>query len=640
MSYVKFTLLATVLIFSACKFELAESQKPESTEERVIIVLVSETNEENPKEEEKEMVLAEANAESESDVDVPFPAFGTGGDGLNMKVPVPPGYDWEVTQSWASHCEECSDTYSDWDYCSLSHTGNCCRYGIDFNLPGYSDRGKAVLASGDGVVKELGYNSGWGNFVLLDHGAGVCSRYAHLEPDSNENLSEDQEVCQGLKIGEIGNSGASEGPHLHFQFEDCDTGEGLARGFDDINAVPICTRGLDRYNEEGSYSFLHLNNPMRLQCGASDPSFSGAELPLGGWHSAACGHLPDCPLVSDCGRSFNHHFSDEESIEASILPAANYLWRECALNGHNGALNQAQWLTRAEALKVPLFLFGFMEECGLSVNFEDVSQESWYYPVVACGIQHGIVSSASSLFYPNREVTLAEAAKFVVEAAVRSELINLQRPSRGHFPNFTMDHWAFPYIESIYAYGGLQGNPNSLSPDQQVERGDFVLMVASLSPCYCANVSCSGGCSCDQENFACGGGLDLPGNGGGEEEVPVHEDEALVEELEVAYLLQISGEGGWAEILTSQDENRHFNLGSDALELSGPEEDLPIVVLIQAGPGNLYIDQFEPDHRGFALWSPYEGELILNPAVDPWLVTTSFESHIDNVRVLIKLPGD
>jgi murein DD-endopeptidase MepM/ murein hydrolase activator NlpD len=651
LSWFKIVLFVGLVLTTACKFELIESEKSEPEESQVVVV--TDTTPE-PKEEIIESVPPpveeasepeeESENENENEEEVEI-AFGTGGDGLYLKVPVPTGYDWEVTQSWSAHCSDCEEKYSDWSYCSLSHMGNCCRYGIDFNLPGYGDRGKPVLASGDGLVKELGYNNGWGYFVLLDHGANVCTRYAHLGSGSTDHLSEDEDICQGLKIGEIGNSGASEGPHLHFQFEDCETGEGLARAFDDGNEVPVCTRGSDRYDEDGSYSFLQLNNIMRLQCGASEPRFSGAELPLGGWYEVACGHIPDCPLVVGCDRNFNHQFEDHGQIDWHILPAANYLWRECAVNGRNGQLQQHEWLTRAEALKIPLFLFGLMEECGVGVNFEDVAGDSWYYPVVACGIQHGIVDDSNFLFHPNREVTLAEAAKFVVESAVRAELIQLQRPQRGHFPNFGMGHWAFAYIETLYAYGGLIGEVerNQRTPDDQVERGDYVVMVASLSPCFCPNVSCDGDCSCDQESFSCGGGENIAEHGGANEVEEEKEDEEIEvqpEPVEPYYLLEILGPDGWFVRLSSLGVIDYFELGEETLEVSGPEEDLPIALLIQGGPGNLYIDQFEPDDSGFGIWNRYEGGLTMDPAEDPYIVTHSFESHINNLRVLIKLPGD
>ena len=101
------------------------------------------------------VIPAEKPAGADDDVsryvdDVPFgrksggrERFGRefGGKSTNFKVPVPPGYDWEVTQSWAEHCDLCNAKGYDWDYCadSMSHNLDCCKYSWDFNLPGVSD---------------------------------------------------------------------------------------------------------------------------------------------------------------------------------------------------------------------------------------------------------------------------------------------------------------------------------------------------------------------------------------------------------------------------------------------------------------------------------------------------------------------
>ena len=64
------------------------------------------------------------------------------GGAMNFKIPLPDGYNWEVTQSWADHCEICNDKGYDeihngffGDYCDLSHSDICeekCKYSWDF----------------------------------------------------------------------------------------------------------------------------------------------------------------------------------------------------------------------------------------------------------------------------------------------------------------------------------------------------------------------------------------------------------------------------------------------------------------------------------------------------------------------------
>jgi len=456
------------------------------------------------------------------------PSPDMGGGSRSFKVPIPPGYNWEITQSWLSHCSECQQKYSDWNYCELSHSWNCCKYGWDFNLPGNEDKGKPILATSDGVVKEMGLDYGWGNYIVIDHGNNICSRYAHMLDGSTDHLSDGQTVCQGLKIGEIGTTGDSSGYHLHFQFEECDNSSvSIERRFTDGNNIPKCTRGNDIFDSQGNYTALILTNTMVYSCDQSGETFGGGELSEGGWYSAECGNLPGCPLIPNCGREWGHEFTDQGSFSSQVAEAGAYLYSECALDGKaDGGLHPSDKLTRAEALKVPMFLYGLMNNCGASDPFADVDQSDWYFGVIACAVLHGIVNSVVNYFRPNDEVEFAEAAKFVVEAASRAGVIDIQNPSQGHFPNIPRSHWAYKYVETIYHYGGLDSSALNFSADREIDRGDYFIMVASLSPCYCRNVNCESGCQCDQSVFACVDPNDMtPGAGGGGDDDPEDPEE-------------------------------------------------------------------------------------------------------------------
>jgi hypothetical protein len=125
------------------------------------------------------------------------------------------------------------------------------------------------------------------------------------------------------------------------------------------------------------------------------------------------------------------------------------------------------------------------------------------------------VNSVADYFRPNDEVEFAEAAKFVVEAASKVGVIDIKNPSQGHFSNIPKTHWAYKYVETIYHYGGLDSSALNFSADREIDRGDYFIMVASLSPCYCRNVDCESGCRCDQSVFACVDPNDTtPGAGG------------------------------------------------------------------------------------------------------------------------------
>ncbi|WP_228055833.1 peptidoglycan DD-metalloendopeptidase family protein [Lusitaniella coriacea] len=72
---------------------------------------------------------------------------------------------------------------------------------------------KAAKA-GTVVIARVGWNDGYGNYVKIDHGNGEETRYAHL---SSINVQEGQQVSAGTHIGNVGNTGNSTGPHLHFE---------------------------------------------------------------------------------------------------------------------------------------------------------------------------------------------------------------------------------------------------------------------------------------------------------------------------------------------------------------------------------------------------------------------------------------
>lgn len=443
-----------------------------------------------------------------------------GGGGKSFKVPMPKGYDWEVSQSWGEHCEECDEKYSSTvSYCESSHMDSSCEFGWDFNLPGNADSGKPVLASGDGVVKAAssGNNGGWGNVVVIDHGNNICSRYAHLL-DGSIVVGEGEDVCQGMELAKIGDTGYSFGAHLHFQFENCETQKPIGMGFTDGNGIPTCVRGNDLYDDGGNYVALQLTNSMKKNC-TSATDFDGGPLGEGGWISASCGALPGCPMIPNCGRSANHHFPDEVGMSAHVKKAAKYLYGECAVDGvSSGAFDAYSSITRAQALKISMYLFGMDGGCGKNEPFTDVGQSDWFFDAVVCAVKYGIVEPDSE-FNPDGDITFAQAAKFVVMAAAAADVIEVRHPSTAHFPEIEEDHWAYEYVETLYLYGGLLGDPESYSPSQKINRGEYALMVASMSPCFCENVSCENGCSCNQETFSCMDGSNDAGTGGENEDL-------------------------------------------------------------------------------------------------------------------------
>ena len=73
--------------------------------------------------------------------------------------------------------------------------------------------GATVIAAAAGEVVISTYSYSAGNYIMINHGSGIFTIYMHL---SKRNAEVGQEVSQGQKIGEVGSTGYSTGPHLHF----------------------------------------------------------------------------------------------------------------------------------------------------------------------------------------------------------------------------------------------------------------------------------------------------------------------------------------------------------------------------------------------------------------------------------------
>lgn len=87
---------------------------------------------------------------------------------------------------------------------SLMHSG------VDMN----GDMGQKIVAAAAGTVFFAGVKGGYGNSIMIDHGGGMVTLYAH---QSKFAVSNGQKVNTGQVIGYVGTSGVSTGPHLHFE---------------------------------------------------------------------------------------------------------------------------------------------------------------------------------------------------------------------------------------------------------------------------------------------------------------------------------------------------------------------------------------------------------------------------------------
>ncbi|MCX8146248.1 MAG: M23 family metallopeptidase [Azovibrio sp.] len=91
--------------------------------------------------------------------------------------------------------------------------GRASHEGLDFVAP----YGTPVLAAAGGVVVNAAYHPEFGNLVEVNHGGELITRYAHL---ATMDVEVGQAVRRGQRLGSLGNTGRSTGPHLHFEVKE------------------------------------------------------------------------------------------------------------------------------------------------------------------------------------------------------------------------------------------------------------------------------------------------------------------------------------------------------------------------------------------------------------------------------------
>lgn len=77
-----------------------------------------------------------------------------------------------------------------------------------------ADWGAPVVSGASGRITFVGWQNGYGQLVVVDHGGGLTTRYGHL---SHIDVAADQVVSRGQLIGKVGSTGRSTGPHVHYE---------------------------------------------------------------------------------------------------------------------------------------------------------------------------------------------------------------------------------------------------------------------------------------------------------------------------------------------------------------------------------------------------------------------------------------
>ena len=146
-------------------------------------------------------------------------------------LPFAAGSDVYVIQGWNG-----TQTHQDHMYYALDFAGTV---------------GTHILAASDGTVVftynecsegEPFCNNDWGKAVVINHGYGEWTNYAHLESVA-PNIAVGMQVCRGQFIGTLGNTGGSSSPHLHFQMQDSGEVSGNSIAFDGFEECDIPEAG-------------------------------------------------------------------------------------------------------------------------------------------------------------------------------------------------------------------------------------------------------------------------------------------------------------------------------------------------------------------------------------------------------------
>ena len=125
------------------------------------------------------------------------------------------GVYYEGSFIWPTRGANAISSY--YGYRSASISGWSFHGGIDIITGTGNSSGVPVVASSSGTVISVSRSyRGYGHMVLIDHGGGVQTRYAHMQAGSI-TVNVGQKVSMGQQIGRIGSTGNSTGPHLHFE---------------------------------------------------------------------------------------------------------------------------------------------------------------------------------------------------------------------------------------------------------------------------------------------------------------------------------------------------------------------------------------------------------------------------------------
>jgi len=130
--------------------------------------------------------------------------------------------------------------------------------GVDYAAP----TGTPAQSVGDGTVEFAGVQGGFGNVVIVRHGSGHSTVYAHL---SRIQVRKGQSVQKGQTVGAVGTTGWSTGPHLHFEFRVNGVHVDPQKIIQQAQSTPISPAGMARFNATVSHARSQLQAAAQMR---------------------------------------------------------------------------------------------------------------------------------------------------------------------------------------------------------------------------------------------------------------------------------------------------------------------------------------------------------------------------------------
>lgn len=211
-----------------------------------------------------------------------------------------------------------------------TRTNHSPQNSVDFNRA--DDLGDSVVAAAAGRVSRVANegNTSYGRWIEIDHGNGFTTRYAHL---STQIVSVNQQVSQGQRIGTVGSTGGSTGPHLHY--EQRHNGSAVRASFNGAGALYFGTRSYTSRNRCGGGGVTGrvdtAGPPLTVRAGASTSTNAVGSVADGTFVTIRCqkrgqsvtGTFGTSTLWDDIGNGFVADAYVATGSDGQVAPTCN-----------------------------------------------------------------------------------------------------------------------------------------------------------------------------------------------------------------------------------------------------------------------------------------------------------------------------